>query len=97
MKKTLLAFALLFASFSAQAVDLTITLTAGQATRFAAVCGKIKKLVDAQVPPQPRACTMAEAKTMIVERMRALVVDVEGAELTKQATDAVVVPAFDPQ
>lgn len=89
---------LLFAlSFSAQAVDVTITLTAAQATRFAAVCGELKGLKDTQEPPQPRPCTMAEAKQMIVEQMRSLVFSMEEAKSKKAATDAVTVPAFDPQ
>lgn len=95
--KKFLAIALLAIALPAQAVDVTITLTAGQANRFAAVCGQIRQLVDTQEPPQPRPCNMAEAKELIIALMRRVVVDVEGAAAEKAARDAVVVPTFDPQ
>lgn len=95
--KKLVAILLFSFSLSAQAVDVTITLTVGQAQRFAAVCGQIRQLVDTQEPPQPRACTVAEAKELVIALMRRLVVDVEGAAAEKAAREAVVVPAFDPQ
>jgi hypothetical protein len=74
---------------------VTITLTAAQATRAAAACGVALNLKDVQVPPQPRPCTMAEAKTFIVGLLRQVVIDVEGraAEVLR---GPVVVPAFDP-
>lgn len=82
---------------TAFAVDVTITLTASQAQRFAAACGEVNKLVDNQVPPQPRPCTMAEAKQAIIAGMKRLIIDVEGAKLVKAAVDAIVVPEFDPK
>lgn len=97
MKKLFATIALSLACTSAQAVDLTITLTAGQETRFLAACGKAKSMVDNQTPPQPRACTRAEGKQMVVEMMRHVVVNVEQTVAIKAATDAINVPAFDPQ
>lgn len=95
--KTLAALILSFAfALPAYAVDVTITLSAQQANRFADACGKVKQLVDAQQPPQPRACTNAEAKAWIIELMRRVVVDVEGAAAVKQAVDAIVLTPFDP-
>lgn len=91
-----LAVILLILSFQVQAVDVVITLTGPQALRFAYACGLVKKLVDTQQPPQPRPCTMAEAKQFIIERMRQLVIDVEGSIAAKAAIDAIVIPAFDP-
>lgn len=70
------------------AVDITITLTTAQATRFAAVCGAAKQL--------GRSCTLVESKQFAIERLRQVVVDHEGTVARKQATDAVVVPSFDP-
>jgi hypothetical protein len=93
--KTILAIALLAVSLSAQAVDITITLTTTQATRVAAACGVVGKLKDAQVPPQPRACTMAEAKQFLIQRLKQLLVDVEGPAAEK-ARGPVVLEAFDP-
>ena len=96
MKRILFALVLATASIPALAVDVSITLTAGHANRFAAACGEIRQLKDTQEPPQPRDCTPAEAKEFIIMLMRRVVVDVEGAKLIKQAVDAVIVPAFDP-
>lgn len=72
----------------ALAVDVTITMTADQATRFAAVCGAAKNL--------GRSCTIAESKAFAIERLRQVVVDHEGAVAKRAATEAVVVPNFDP-
>ena len=95
--RKLLAVLLLAFSCNALAVDVIITMTAGQVTRFLAALGKVKNLVDAQVPPQPRAATSAEGKQWLIDNMRGLVRDVESAAAIKAAVDAVVPPAaFDP-
>jgi len=84
----LVAMLMLLIVSPAFAVDVTITLTAGQATRFAAVCGVAKQL--------GRACTLIESKAFVIERLRQVVIDYEGSMANKAATDAVVIPAFDP-
>lgn len=93
--KAILATILLALSFSAHAVDFTVSMTAGEATRLAAVCGVVKQTKDVQVPPQPRACTAAEVKQVLIEAMRRMVIDVEGAAAEK-ARGPAVVPAFNP-
>ena len=75
--------------------SVTLTYHAGDAARFAAALGKAHNLVDAQVPPQPRSATTDECKEWLAGRVRQLIVDVEGAALTKAAADAVVVPLVD--
>lgn len=89
MKKFLLiAYGVLVCTAPAFAVDVTITMTTGQASRFAAVCGVAKNL--------GRSCTPAESKAFAIERLRQVVIDHECAVANKAATDAVVVPTFDP-
>lgn len=95
--KRLLFAVLLCASMAAQAVDITITVTASESTRMAAAVGKAQNLVDSQTPPQPRAATMTEVKQFLIQRAKQLIIDVEGAALIKQASDAAVIPAFDPK
>ena len=97
MKKFLVLTLFAVSATSTFAVDITLTLTAGEANRFAAACGEIKQLRDAQVPPQPRPCNVAESKQMVIERLKQIIIDVEGSKLTKQAVDAVVIPVFDPK
>lgn len=97
MKRSILAVALFCFAVAAQALDYTITLTAGEATRIAAAVGKVYGLVDAQVPPQPRSATAAEVKKGLSDVMKQWIQDTEGTTLRKQAVDAVVVPAFDPK
>ena len=92
-----LAILLLALSFSAQAVDVTISMTASEINRLKVAIGEAKKLVDNQQPPQPRDATNAEAKQFVIERVKQFIHDHEGGKLVKQAVDAVVVPAFDPQ
>lgn len=75
--------------------QITITYPAGDGQRFAAALGKAHSLVDTQTPPQPRSATAAECKAFLIGRARQLIVDVEGAELTKAAVAAVVVPPVD--
>jgi hypothetical protein len=72
---------------------LTITYPAGDGQRFAAALGKAQSLKDAN--DNPRSATAAECKSFLIGRARQLIVDVEGAELTKAALDAVVVPSVD--
>lgn len=76
--------------------SLTITYTASEGARFAAALGKAKNLVDAQVPPQPRSATAAECQQFVIERVRQLIVDIEGASANKAALDAVVLTPFNP-
>lgn len=97
MKRLLFAVLLCCLSAVAQAVDITITVTAAEATRFAAAVGKAQNLMDSSTPPKPRTATMTEAKDFLIQRARQLIIDVEGSALVKQATDAVVVPLFDPK
>ena len=76
--------------------SLTINYTAGEATRFAAALGKAKALVDNQVPPQPRAATAAECKQFVIERIKQIVVDIEGKEASAAALAAVVLSPMEP-
>lgn len=73
--------------------SITITYPAGVGARLASALGKAQNLMDAQEPAQPRAATAAEVKTWLIGRAHQLIVDVEGAALTKAAIEAVVVPA----
>ena len=75
--------------------SFTITYPAGAGARFAAALGKAKGLVDIQVPPQPRSATPAECKQFVIERIRQLIVDIEGKALTDAAVAAIVVPPMD--
>lgn len=95
--KKLLATMLLALAFAAQAqaVDVTITITPSELSRAQVALGKVKDLRDGA--NLPRIATPTEVKTFVIERFRALIVDVEGRELTKAATDAVVVPLVDPK
>lgn len=72
--------------------SVTFTYSATLAQRFASALGKAHALMDTQDPPQPRDATAAECKAFMVARVKQLIVDVEGAALTKAAVDAVVVP-----
>jgi hypothetical protein len=91
--KTLIAILALCFSSSAFAVDMTITFTSTQATRVAADCGAAQGLVDTQTPPQPRACTMTEAKAWVINLLRLAVWQVE----RQQAQAAIVNAPMDPQ
>lgn len=91
--KYLVAFALLAFSLNAYSVDITITLSAGDATRAAAACGKMLQLVDAK--NVPRSCTMAEAKGRIIQHVKQWIEDTERPALEQQL-GPVVVPAFTP-
>lgn len=75
--------------------SMTITYPAGDGQRFAAALGKVLALKDTQDPPQPRSATAAECKSWLIGRAQQLIVDVEGAVLTKAAIDSVVVPPVD--
>ena len=75
--------------------SITITYPAGDGVRFASALGKAQSLMDTQEPPQPRAATAAECKAFLIGRAYQLIVDIEGAALTKAAVDAVVVPPVD--
>ena len=88
--KTLFLIAVLMFSSSAYAVDITITLTAAQATRAAAACGKTLGLVDGN--QVPRSCTMAEAKAFLIDYLRHIVFDAE----RQQAQSLITNSAFDP-
>lgn len=92
--KRLLAIALLAIACNAQAVDVTITVTAGQATRLTAAIGKVRNLVDAQ--GAPRSATMAEVKTIIADHLRGFVTQAELQPAKDAAAAAVTIPAFDP-
>jgi hypothetical protein len=74
--------------------SMSITYTASEGNRFAAALGKAQNLRDGD--GKPRSATTAECKTFIIGRMKQLVIDVEGRDLTEAAIAAVVVPAFDP-
>ena len=74
---------------------MSFTYTSAYGQRVAAALGKAWNLKDTQDPPQPRAATLAEVRDFIRGRVRQLVVDIEGAELTKAAVDSVVVPEGD--
>lgn len=74
--------------------SMTLTYTAGEATRFADALGKAQSLKDAQGDPRP--ATAAECKAFVIGRMKQLVLDIEGRDLTAAAVAAVVIPAFDP-
>jgi hypothetical protein len=75
--------------------SITITYSADDGARFAAALGKAHSLMDTQDPPQPRPATTAECKAWLIGRARQLIVDVEGAALTKAALESVVVPPVD--
>ena len=76
--------------------SITINYTVGEGTRFAAAVGKAKALMDNQVPPQPRAATVAECKQFVLERMKQLIIDIEGSEANKAAIAAVTLTPFEP-
>jgi hypothetical protein len=76
--------------------SMTLNYTAGEGQRFAAALGKAQNLKDTQEPPQPRDATAAECKAFVIGRMKQLVIDIEGRDLTAAAVAAVVIPAFDP-
>lgn len=82
--KSLFAILALVISFQAQAVDVTITLTAPQATRVAAACGKRLNL--------GRSCTMVEAKAWTIGLWREVVIDSEREDTNKVLT----IEAFEP-
>ena len=75
--------------------QITISYPAGDGARFAAALGKAQSLVDSQVPPQPRAETAAECKTFVIQRVKQLIVDVEGSEAEKAARNSVVIAPVD--
>ena len=76
--------------------QITITVTAAQATRAAAALGKAQALKDNADPPQPRNATAEEVRQFMIGRLRQLIIDVEGAEATKAAQAAIVIAPFDP-
>ena len=92
--KKLLAIVLLCFATSALAVDVTISLTAGQVTRFASALGTSRNLKDAQ--GQPRVATAAEMRQFVIDAVRGVVLETERAAATKTAVDAVVVAPMDP-
>lgn len=75
--------------------SMTLNYSAQYGQRVADALGKAWNLKDTQDPPQPRSATAAEVKQFIIGRVQQLVVDIEGAALTKAAVDAVVVPPGD--
>lgn len=81
--------ALLFAS-SALAVDLTITLTAEQAQRFAAAVGADNALKNGA--GAPRSATSAEARQDVIRYMRVKTQEYE----RRLGTSQLVIPAFEP-
>lgn len=83
MKRIFALFIALAFSLPAHAVDLTISMTAPQAARIAAACGKRMGLVDAQVDPKPRSCDMAEAKAWTIKLWREAVTDSEQEDANK--------------
>lgn len=93
--KKLLAIVLLCFVTSALAVDVTISLTAGQITRFATALGKARNLVDAQ--GQPRVATAAEMRQFVIDQVRGVVLETERAAATEAAIKAATVPPMDPQ
>jgi hypothetical protein len=88
--KNLLAILLIFLSANASAVDITITMTAGQIARFLAALGIAKNLKDGS--NQPRAATNAEGKQWVIDQVRGLTYSIEGPAAIKSATDAVPAP-----
>lgn len=74
--------------------SMTITYTASEGQRIAAALGKAHSLVDEG--GQPRSATAAEVKTFVIARIKQLVVDIEGRDLTAAAIAAVVVPPLEP-
>lgn len=97
MKKPL-AIALFCFATSASAIDVTVTLTAGQATRVAAALGELRgyKVAQADGNGAPRAATMAEVKTSVADHLRGIVMQVERPKAEKAALDAVTVAPMDP-
>lgn len=75
--------------------SITITATAQQAIRAGAALGIAQNLMDNAEPPQPRSATVEEIQQFLIQRLRQLVVDVEG-NAANVARGPVVVPAFDP-
>lgn len=92
MKKLFLLLS--FVSCNALAVDVTITMTAGQISRYATALGKLRGYVDGS--GNPRVATTAEMKQFVIDSVRGVVFQSERPPLEKAAVDAVVVPAFDP-
>ena len=99
MKKLLFAslICLSITALPVQALDITLTFTAGQLTTFATALGEQKGYMDNQTPPQLRAATLPEVKQFFLERARQVVIDSKAvARLYKDAAATVVVPAFNP-
>lgn len=89
--RKILAILLIFASANALAVDITITMTAGQIARFLAALGTAKNLKDGA--NQPRAATNAEGKQFVIDAVRGLTYSIEYPAAVKAATDAVAQPS----
>jgi hypothetical protein len=90
--KRLLVLAIVLLCFATQvlAVDVTLTFTAGQVTRFAAALGKARSLVD--VNGNPRVATAVEMKQFVIDNVRGMVYSIEYPAAVKAATDAVAQP-----
>lgn len=67
-----------------------LNYTAAKGARFAHAVGVILGLKDAQVPPQPRDATKAEAEKWLWGRAIQAVVDVEGREKERARGPVVV-------
>lgn len=89
------AVALPLASFGAQAVDVTITMTAPQIARAQAALGKARNLKDGA--GNPRVATNAELKQYVVDQMRGLVLTQEKSDADAAAIAGEAAPSpFDP-
>lgn len=93
--KHLLAIALFALSTRALAIDVTVSVTAPQATRIAAALGELRGLKDGA--GAPRSATMAEVKQSVADHLRGIVMQVERPKAEKAAIDAVTVAPMDPQ
>ena len=70
--------------------QITLDVTTQHAQRIASCLGKAWNLKDDQ--DQPRDATLAECKLYVIQHLRRLVNDIEGAEAQKVALATVVVP-----
>lgn len=89
--KIILTILLLAASFSANAVDVTLTFNASQASRVAEACGVALGLRDGNGASIP--CNLAQSKTFLINVLRQAVTEYERAK----AAAAVTIEPFDPQ
>lgn len=109
--KTLFALTILALSLSAQAVDITVSVTAGELSRAQVELGKAKNYRTPDIPGDPlakpptltvlgvpRDATASEVKQYLADTLRILVLSGETSTKQKIALDTIVPPVpIDPK